>query len=135
MSGEEEKAKAAAAAGDDGAPKVTLFDKIVAKEVPATVVYEDDEALAFRDISPQAPTHILVIPKDRQGLTHLHKATAEHKALLGHLMVVASTVAKQEGLDKDGFRVVVNDGAQGCQSVFHLHLHILGGRQMKWPPG
>mmetsp|Transcript_80773 Transcript_80773/g.240735 ORF Transcript_80773/g.240735 Transcript_80773/m.240735 type:complete len:136 (+) Transcript_80773:63-470(+) len=135
MAGEEEKAKAAAVNGiaDTGAP--TIFDKIIAKQIPSDIVYEDDDALAFRDVNPQAPTHILVIPKMRQGLTQLCKATPEHKAILGHLMYVASEVARQQGLAKDGFRIVVNDGEQGCQSVFHLHLHVLGGRQMKWPPG
>jgi histidine triad (HIT) family protein len=98
------------------------------------VVYEDDKVLAFRDISPQAPVHIIIIPKDRDGLTQLSKAEERHTEILGHLMVTAAVVAKQEGL-VDGFRLVVNDGLQGCQSVYHLHLHLLGGRQMNWPPG
>jgi histidine triad (HIT) family protein len=123
------KAKEAA---ESGAP--TLFDKIVSKQIPSTVVYEDDKVLAFRDISPQAPVHIIIVPKDRDGLTQLSKAEERHTEILGHLMVTAAVVAKQEGL-VDGFRLVVNDGPQGCQSVYHLHLHLLGGRQMNWPPG
>lgn len=125
-------AAGAAAAADAGAP--TIFDKIVAKEIPAAVVYEDEAALAFKDVNPQAPVHILVIPKVRAGLTQLSKATPEHAPLLGHLMYVAQLVAKQEGLET-GFRIVVNDGEDGCQSVFHLHLHVLGGRKLGWPPG
>ncbi|CAM6079938.1 unnamed protein product [Sphagnum tenellum] len=123
------KAKEAAESG-----ALTLFDKIVSRQIPSTVVYEDDKVLAFRDISPQAPVHIIIIPKDRDGLTQLSKAEERHTEILGHLMVTAAVVAKQEGL-VDGFRVVVNDGVQGCQSVYHLHLHLLGGRQMNWPPG
>ncbi|GIM09291.1 hypothetical protein Vretimale_13201 [Volvox reticuliferus] len=131
-SAEEAAAKAAAHLADTEPP--TIFDKIVAKEIPANVIYEDDEALAFRDISPQAPVHFLVIPKNRSGLTRLSKATPEHKALLGHLLYVAQLVAMKENLG-DGFRVVVNDGPNGCQSVYHLHLHVMGGRQLTWPPG
>jgi len=112
----------------------TIFDKIVSKDIPATIIYEDSLALAFRDINPQAKTHFLVIPKIRAGLTRLSKATEEHKMLLGHLMYTAQLVAKQEKLDA-GFRVVVNDGVEGCQSVYHLHLHVLGGEQLTWPPG
>mmetsp|Transcript_22019 Transcript_22019/g.64943 ORF Transcript_22019/g.64943 Transcript_22019/m.64943 type:complete len:131 (-) Transcript_22019:319-711(-) len=128
---EMEKARALAAP-DDGAP--TIFDKIIRKEIPANILYEDDTALAFRDINPVAPTHFLVIPKVRDGLTQLSKAEERHEALLGHLFFVANAVAKQEGL-ANGFRVVVNDGKDGCQTVFHLHLHVIGGRQMGWPPG
>mmetsp|Transcript_7424 Transcript_7424/g.21965 ORF Transcript_7424/g.21965 Transcript_7424/m.21965 type:complete len:182 (-) Transcript_7424:659-1204(-) len=134
---EESAAKQAAASGaaekaDKGEP--TIFDKIIAKEIPADIVFEDDDALAFRDINPQAPVHILIIPKHRNGLIGLSHATEANKAVLGHLMLVASQVARSEGLS-DGFRVVVNDGVNGCQSVMHLHLHLLGGRQLKWPPG
>ena len=127
-------AQAAAEAFKDDEP-ATIFDKIIAGEIPADIVYQDDEALAFRDIQPQAPVHVLVIPKVRSGLTRLTKASPEHKALLGHLMWVASHVANLEGLSADGCRFVVNDGAQGAQSVYHLHIHVLGGRQMSWPPG
>ncbi|CAL8462145.1 g1676 [Coccomyxa elongata] len=137
MSTEEQAAKDAAASGagaaaDQGAP--TIFDKIISKQIPANIIYEDDTALAFRDINPQAPVHFLVIPKHRNGLTQLSKSNEGHEQLLGHLLVVASKVALQEGLS-DGFRVVINDGVNGCQSVYHLHLHILGGRQLTWPPG
>mmetsp|Transcript_79278 Transcript_79278/g.158322 ORF Transcript_79278/g.158322 Transcript_79278/m.158322 type:complete len:160 (-) Transcript_79278:40-519(-) len=118
----------------DDAPG-TFFDKIIDGTVPADIVYQDDEALAFRDIAPQAPTHVLVIPKKRSGLTQLTKATPEHKLLLGHLMYVASEVARMEGLSTGGCRFVVNDGVDGCQSVYHLHIHVLGGRKMGWPPG
>ncbi|KXZ52089.1 hypothetical protein GPECTOR_10g1112 [Gonium pectorale] len=131
-SGEEAAAKAAAHLADQDPP--TIFDKIVAKQIPATIIYEDDQALAFRDISPQAPVHFLVIPKNRSGLTRLSKATEEHKALLGHLLFVAQKVAMAENLG-EGFRVTINDGPNGCQSVYHLHLHVMGGRQLTWPPG
>ncbi|KAI8473183.1 MAG: kinase C binding protein [Monoraphidium minutum] len=132
MSSEEQAAQAAAAQADSDAP--TIFDKIVAKQIPANIIYEDEQCLALRDIQPQAPVHFLVIPKDRDGLTRLCKAEERHKALLGHLLFVAQLVAKQEGL-QPGFRVTINDGPQGCQSVYHLHLHIMGGRQLAWPPG
>ncbi|XP_043719226.1 14 kDa zinc-binding protein-like [Telopea speciosissima] len=112
----------------------TVFDKIINKEIPSTVVYEDDKVLAFRDIAPQAPTHIQIIPKIRDGLTRLSKAEERHCEILGHLLYTATLVAKQEGLD-DGFRIVINDGPKGCQSVYHLHIHLIGGRQMNWPPG
>jgi len=112
----------------------TIFDKIISKEIPATIIYEDNLALAFRDINPQAKTHFLVIPKIRAGLTRLSKATEEHKAILGHLMYTAQLVAKQEKLDA-GFRCVINDGVEGCQSVYHLHIHVVGGQQLSWPPG
>ena len=114
------------------ASKPTIFDKIISKEIPADVIYEDDQCLAFRDINPQGPTHFLVIPKVR--IAQLSHVNPEHKELLGHLMFTAQYVAKQEGLSK-GFRVVVNDGPEGAQSVYHLHLHVIGGRQMSWPPG
>ncbi|KAL4598980.1 hypothetical protein ACB098_11G067400 [Castanea mollissima] len=112
----------------------TIFDKIISKEIPSKVVYEDDEVLAFRDISPQAPTHILIIPKVKDGLSGLSKAEERHCEILGRLLYTAKLVAKQEGLD-DGFRIVINDGPSGCQSVYHIHVHLLGGRQMNWPPG
>ena len=94
--------------------EVTIFDKIVAKEIPATIIYEDDLCLAFRDISPVAPTHFLVIPKNRDGLTGIQAAEERHIPLLGHLMVVAAKVAKQEKLDENGYRLVINDGKEGC---------------------
>ncbi|CAM8955014.1 unnamed protein product [Rhodiola kirilowii] len=94
----------------------------------------DDKVLAFRDIQPQAPTHILIIPKDKDGLTGLAAAEERHCEILGRLLYTAKLVAKQEGLG-DGYRIVINDGPNGCQSVYHIHVHLLGGRQMNWPPG
>eukprot|EP00879_Flechtneria_rotunda_P004736 GHRR01005005.1.p1 GENE.GHRR01005005.1~~GHRR01005005.1.p1 ORF type:complete len:172 (+),score=50.00 GHRR01005005.1:68-583(+) len=132
MSNEAAAAAAAAKQADSKGP--TLFDKIISKEIPATIIYEDDQALAFRDINPQAPVHFLVIPKHRNGLTRLSKMDESHKAQVGHLLYVAQLVAKQENL-LPGFRVIINDGPQGCQSVYHLHLHVMGGRQLTWPPG
>ncbi|KAK1316293.1 14 kDa zinc-binding protein [Acorus calamus] len=126
-----EKEAAIAAVPSDGP---TIFDKIINRQIPSTVVFEDDKVLAFRDIAPQAPTHIVIIPKVKDGLTGLNKAEERHCEILGHLLYVTKLIAKQEGLD-DGFRVVINDGPNGCQSVFHLHLHLIGGRQMNWPPG
>ncbi|KAI6673623.1 hypothetical protein NL676_001529 [Syzygium grande] len=136
MASEKEAAPAAAAAAAAAAPSdsPTIFDKIIKKEIPSTVVFEDDKVLAFRDISPQAPTHILIIPKVKDGLTGLSKAEERHREILGHLLYTAKLVAKQEGLE-DGYRVVINDGPSGCQSVYHIHVHLLGGRQMNWPPG
>ena len=112
----------------------TLFDKIVSKEIPATVLYEDNLAMAFKDVNPVAKTHFLVIPTIKAGLSQLSKANEDHKMLLGHCMYVAQMVAKQEKLE-NGFRVVINDGVDGCQSVYHLHLHVIGGQQLSWPPG
>ncbi|KAK9937177.1 hypothetical protein M0R45_013986 [Rubus argutus] len=129
---EESAAKVAAANADSGAP--TIFDKIIAKEIPSSIVYEDDMVLAFRDINPQAPIHVVLIPKNRDGLTQLGKAESRHMEILGQLLYAAKKVAEKEGI-LDGFRVVINNGPDGCQSVYHLHLHVLGGRQMKWPPG
>ena len=111
----------------------TIFGKILRREIPADVVYEDDTVLAFRDVSPQAPTHVLVIPK--QPLVNLLDASPEHTLLLGQLMQAAVHVARTLGLADDGFRVVVNVGRDGGQSVDHLHLHVLGGRPLTWPPG
>jgi histidine triad (HIT) family protein len=109
----------------------TLFGRIARGELKADVIYEDDQALAFRDIAPQAPTHVLVIP--RKPIARLSQASDADEALLGHLLTVACQVARQEGLED--FRVVVNDGAGAGQSVFHLHVHVLGGRPLRWPPG
>lgn len=110
----------------------TIFSKIIRKEIPADIVYEDDLTIAFRDIAPQAPVHILVIPK--KPIPQLAAAESEDHALMGHLLLTAKRVAQQLGLD-NGYRLVINNGADGGQTVDHLHLHILGGRQMKWPPG
>jgi diadenosine tetraphosphate (Ap4A) HIT family hydrolase len=114
----------------------TLFDKIIAGEIPATVVKEDDKILAFKDINPAAPAHVLVIPKDRDGLTRLSKATNEHVEILGRLLVAAGEIAKDESLGfGEGARIVINDGERAGQEVFHLHVHVLGGREFTWPPG
>lgn len=110
----------------------TIFGKIIRREVPADIVYEDDLCLAFRDINPQAPTHVLVIPK--KEIARLTDAKDADQALLGHLLLAANRVAQQLGV-ADAFRLVVNNGAQVGQSVFHLHLHILAGRRFRWPPG
>ncbi|UKP00577.1 MULTISPECIES: histidine triad nucleotide-binding protein [Nostocaceae] len=110
----------------------TIFSKIIRREIPANIVYEDDLALAFKDVNPQAPVHILLIPK--KPIPKLADATPEDHALLGHLLLTAKRVAEEVGLT-DGYRVVINTGNDGGQTVYHLHLHILGGRQMAWPPG
>ena len=109
-----------------------LFCKIIAGEIPSKKVFEDDLAFAFRDIGPQAPTHILVVP--RKHITSLAHAVEEDRELLGHLHWVAAKIAEQEGL-KNGFRMVINIGPDGGQTVDHLHIHLLGGRPMTWPPG
>ena len=109
-----------------------IFCKIVDGTIPAKRLYEDDETLAFADLNPQAPTHLLVIPK--QHLTSLAHATPEHRRLLGHLLSTAAEVARQQGLD-NGYRIVINTGADGGQTVSHLHVHVLGNRAMHWPPG
>ncbi|WP_035987363.1 histidine triad nucleotide-binding protein [Leptolyngbya sp. KIOST-1] len=111
----------------------TIFGKIIRKEIPANIVYEDDLCLAFTDITPQAPTHILVIPK--QPIPKLADATSEDKELLGHLLFTVKQIADQVGLTENGYRVVINTGDDGGQTVYHLHLHLLGGRSLGWPPG
>jgi histidine triad (HIT) family protein len=110
----------------------TIFGKIIRREIKADIVYEDDLTLAFRDVAPQAPIHILVIPK--KPISQLSLAEDSDRDLLGHLLLTAKKVAEQVGL-KNGYRLVINDGNDGGQTVYHLHLHILGDRQMKWPPG
>ena len=111
----------------------TVFGAIVRGEIPADIVYEDDQCLAFRDLNPQAPTHVLVIP--RVAISGLQEADQADPALLGHLMQAAQTVARQEGLEASGWRVVLNVGENAGQTVAHLHLHVLGGRKLSWPPG
>jgi histidine triad (HIT) family protein len=113
-------------------PTETIFSKIIRREIPADIVYEDDFVLAFRDVHPQAPVHVLVIPKD--PIPRLSAANSSHHALLGHLMLTVKRIAEQEKLG-EGYRVVINNGTDGGQTVDHLHLHILGGRAMAWPPG
>ena len=110
-----------------------LFCKIAAGQIPAQVVYEDERAVAFRDINPQAPTHVLVIP--REHIASLSEAEGGHEALLGHLLLTAARVARAGGLSESGFRTVINNGAGAGQSVFHVHVHLLGGRKLQWPPG
>ncbi|MBM7334639.1 MAG: histidine triad nucleotide-binding protein [Alcanivorax sp.] len=109
----------------------TIFSKIIDREIPADIVYEDDQCLAFKDINPQAPTHFLVIP--RKPIPKLSDADQEDKELLGHLLLVAGQVAREQGLED--FRLNVNNGAGASQTVFHLHVHVLGGRPFSWPPG
>lgn len=111
----------------------TIFSKIIRKEIPAKVVYEDEQCLAFYDVAPQAPVHVLVIPK--KPIESLEQLTAEDAPLLGHLWQVIQRVARQEQVAESGYRVVVNCGEQGGQSVDHLHFHVLGGRDLAWPPG
>ena len=137
---------------------------VILHQIPSTKVYEDDLVYAFRDISPVAPTHVLIIPKAKDGLSQLSKvwlwrplaalrttlplisrllvyslpllqAEERHEGILGHLLYVAKLVAAQEGLDKSGFRIVINDGKHGGQEVMHLHVHLIGGKQLTWPPG
>lgn len=110
-----------------------LFCRIVRKEIPATVVFEDGEILAFRDIRPQAPVHLLVIPK--KHIETLNDADSEDEALLGRMMLVAKELAGKEGMADNGYRLVMNINKAGGQEVWHIHLHVLGGRQMTWPPG
>lgn len=110
----------------------TIFSKIIRREIPAEIIYEDDLVLAFRDIAPKAPVHILIIPK--KPIPQLAAAESDDHALMGHLLLTAKRVAQQVGLE-NGYRVVINNGADGGQTVYHLHLHLLGGRQMEWPPG
>ena len=110
----------------------TIFQRIADGEIPAQIVYQDDRAVAFRDASPQAPTHVLVIP--REPIPSLADCDAAQAPLLGHLLATAAAVARQLKLE-EGYRVVVNCGPDGGQSVDHLHLHVLGGRQLTWPPG
>jgi histidine triad (HIT) family protein len=110
----------------------TIFGKIIRREIPAEIVYEDDLALAFKDVNPQAPTHILVIPK--KPIPRLSDASPEDTALMGHLLMIVKKVAQQANLS-NGYRIVINNGEDAGQSVDHLHFHILGDRSLSWPPG
>jgi histidine triad (HIT) family protein len=112
-------------------PSDTIFGRILRGEIPCDQVYADELCLAFRDVAPQAPVHVLVIP--REPIARLDEAGEQHAALLGHLLLVAARVARQEGLQ--GFRTVINSGAEAGQTVFHLHVHVIGGRPLAWPPG
>jgi histidine triad (HIT) family protein len=111
----------------------TIFTKIIKKEIPADIVYEDDRVLAFRDINPVAPVHILVIPKEH--IVNVASAESSHREVLGELLLATATIARQEGLEESGYRIVTNNGLNAGQTVFHLHLHLIGGRPMDWPPG
>ncbi|KAG7476487.1 hypothetical protein MATL_G00083500 [Megalops atlanticus] len=126
MADEIAKAQAAQPGGD------TIFGKIIRKEIPAKIFHEDDECVVFHDVAPQAPTHFLVVPK--KPISQLSKAEDSDAALLGHMMIVARQCAEKMGLQK-GYRLVLNEGPDGGQSVYHIHIHVLGGRQMGWPPG
>ena len=110
----------------------TIFQKIIDKELPADIVYEDDSCLAFKDINPVAPVHILIIPKKK--IEKISDSNQEDKELLGHLFLVAGDIAKDLGIE-DAFRLVVNNGAEAQQTVFHLHIHLIAGREFQWPPG
>ncbi|XP_019947061.1 adenosine 5'-monophosphoramidase HINT1 [Paralichthys olivaceus] len=126
MADETAKAQSAQPGGD------TIFGKIIRKEIPVQLIYEDEQCVAFPDIAPQAPTHILVVPK--KPIVQLSQAEDTDAALLGHLMMVAKKCAHDAGLS-NGYRIVINDGRDGGQSVYHIHIHVLGGRTMQWPPG
>ena len=112
---------------------MTLFEKIITRQIPAKIVYEDDLVLAFHDIKPVAPTHVLIVPK--KPIPRLTEAKPEDHKVLGHLLLKAAEVARQLGLEKNGYRLVINNGPDAGESVPHLHCHILGGRAMAWPPG
>ncbi len=111
----------------------TVFKKIIDREIPAAIVYEDDLVLAFRDLNAQAPVHVLIVPK--KEISRVSEAQAEDHKVLGHLLLKAAVVAAQLGLEKTGYRLVINNGPDGGESVPHLHCHILGGRKFAWPPG
>ncbi len=110
-----------------------VFQKVIDREIPASIVYEDDLVLAFRDANPQAPVHVLIVPK--KEISRVSEAGSEDHKLLGHLLLKAAAIAAQLGLGKSGYRLVINNGPDGGESVPHLHCHILGGRKMSWPPG
>ncbi len=112
---------------------MTLFEKLIARQIPAKVVYEDDLVFAFHDIKPQAPIHVLIVPK--KPIVRIGEATAADQALLGHLLLKAGEVAVQLGLKESGYRLVINNGRDAGEAVPHLHVHILGGRSLGWPPG
>jgi histidine triad (HIT) family protein len=111
----------------------TLFEKIVAREIPATIIYEDESVVAIRDINPQAPTHLLIFP--RKAIARIAEAGPEDGSVLAHLLFKAAEVAEKAGLAKEGYRLVINNGPNGGETIPHLHVHVLGGRRMQWPPG
>ncbi len=112
---------------------MTLFEKIIQREIPANIVYENDEVIAFRDIDPKAPTHILIVPKT--PIATLADLTPTDAELMGKVILAAAEIAKQEGISDSGYRLVFNCNKDGGQSVYHIHAHIMGGREMSWPPG
>lgn len=112
---------------------MTLFEKIAAREIPADIVFENGDCLAFRDIAPKAPVHILVVPK--RAIPRVAEAAPDDAALLGRLLLTAARIARSEGISDSGFRLVVNNGGDGGETVPHLHVHLLGGRELGWPPG
>jgi histidine triad (HIT) family protein len=112
---------------------MTLFEKIIARQIPADIVYEDEDTLAFKDIAPQAPVHVLVVPK--RPIPKVGDATPEDIPVLGQLLWAAAEVARRLGLDEHGYRLVINNGEGAGQTVFHVHVHLLGGRELTWPPG
>jgi histidine triad (HIT) family protein len=112
---------------------MTLFEKIIARKISADIVFEDDQCLAFRDISPQAPIHILIIPK--KSITRIGDAQGDDQSLLGHLLLTAADIARRENIAPTGYRLVINNGPNGGETVPHLHIHLLGGRHLNWPPG
>lgn len=112
---------------------MTLFEKIIAREIPAKIVYEDDLCLCFHDVAAEAPTHLLLIPK--KPIPRIVAASSEDQKLLGHLLLKAGDIARDLEIDKSGFRLVINNGPHGGESVPHLHIHLMAGRQMEWPPG
>jgi histidine triad (HIT) family protein len=112
---------------------MTVFEKIIARQIPSRIEYEDDQVLAFHDITPQAPVHVLVVPK--KHIARVGEAEAQDQELLGYLLLTAARVAGKLGLKESGYRLVINNGPNGGESVPHLHCHILGGRQLQWPPG
>lgn len=111
----------------------TIFKKIIDKEIPADIVYEDERCLAFKDIDPKAPVHVLIIPK--KEIPSMAEASEDDKELLGHMLVTASQIARDLGVSETGYRLVLNTNKEGGQDVRHVHIHLLGGRQMSWPPG
>ncbi len=112
---------------------MTLFERIIAREIPAQIIHEDDLCIAIHDINPQAPTHLLIIPKKK--IIRISLSTQEESTLLGHLLWTAGEIAKKLGVDQSGFRLVINNGPDAGETVPHLHLHLLAGRSLHWPPG
>jgi len=112
---------------------MTIFARIISGEIPADIIYEDQDVVAFRDIQPQAPAHILVVP--RKPIPSIAQATEEDTLLIGRIFLAATKIARDIGIESDGYRLVTNVGDHGGQSVFHLHVHVMGGRPLQWPPG